>query len=280
MIQQLNPSLQLSILIPMFILWIILSTFSTILIYRNQLKRIYAFGLYLISIAIGGIILGGVPNAIMPIQQIIMTIGLSKPFSSVIPMIIILGILLASTIFFGRIFCGFACPFGALQEFASKVQFKSNIKHQKKVKYTIQIPKKVRLYIRGIFFIVFLLLGIIWAINLIQLINPFLGFSFFTNPFIFTFWMPFVLFVVFSLLSFFIYRPWCTLVCPFGVLANITSRISITKLRRTEDCTECSLCESICPMDEAARDSSKGECYLCNRCVDVCPQNAIKLIRN
>jgi formate hydrogenlyase subunit 6/NADH:ubiquinone oxidoreductase subunit I len=48
---------------------------------------------------------------------------------------------------------------------------------------------------------------------------------------------------------------------------------------RTGDCTECELCEKVCPTQEAFRDSKKAECYFCGRCVDICPVNAIKLER-
>jgi NAD-dependent dihydropyrimidine dehydrogenase PreA subunit len=48
---------------------------------------------------------------------------------------------------------------------------------------------------------------------------------------------------------------------------------------RTDDCTECGLCEKICPTQEAYKDSKKTECYFCGRCVDICPVNAIKFER-
>ena len=44
----------------------------------------------------------------------------------------------------------------------------------------------------------------------------------------------------------------------------------------TDKCTDCGLCEKICPSHAAYRDNPKTECYYCNRCVEICPENAIK----
>ena len=76
--------------------------------------------------------------------------------------------------------------------------------------------------------------------------------------------------------SVFTYRPWCRLLCPFGTMAWLTSRFSRFKIRRNENCTDCKLCEKICPTSEAFTESTKAECYLCNLCVDNCPANALE----
>ncbi len=77
--------------------------------------------------------------------------------------------------------------------------------------------------------------------------------------------------------SVFIYRPWCRFLCPFGAVSCFCSNFALTVYVRTEDCTECKLCEKICPTQEAFSDSKKGECYYCNRCVEICPEDAIRL---
>jgi len=276
MFQMNGSKIQLTDILPMAILWGILSIVAFALIYKKTMKRSYSLILYSISLIVGGIILVGIPNAVMPIQQILITISMGNPIIGIIPMIIVLIVLLATTLVIGRLFCGYACPLGAVQELISKFQFKNTIKNNGKRKYVLNIPKNIRLGIRGGMFFVIVVLAIIWSINLLQLINPFLAFSFFTSPLGFVLWIPLLILGITIVASFFMYRPWCTLACPFGALANITSRFSRYKLKRTENCTDCGLCEGICPVDEAGRSDSKSECYLCNRCVDICPQNAIK----
>ena len=109
-------SFNLATALPMFILWIAIISISTYSIYKSKLVRKYKYILYIISIVIGGIVLGAIPNAVLPIQQILMTISNASPIIQVLPMIIIVSLLLVSTLLIGRMFCGFACPLGALQE--------------------------------------------------------------------------------------------------------------------------------------------------------------------
>ena len=262
--------------IPMFILWIAISIVALILINKGKLNKIYSFIIYTIVIVLGGVILGGIPNAVLPIQTILSTIGVISPIITILPMIIILIILLLTVLLFGRIFCGFACPVGALQEIVSKINFKSNVKKQKNVKYKIDISLKTATIIRWILFAVVVVLTIFWSFSVLQIINPFTGFKIFTNPLVPLFLIPGITLLIVTVASIFIYRPWCRLACPFGALSSIVGRFSRYKYIRTEDCNECGLCEKICPTHQAEQNSKKEECYYCSRCVDVCPQNAIK----
>jgi ferredoxin len=70
--------------------------------------------------------------------------------------------------------------------------------------------------------------------------------------------------------SIFIYRPYCRFFCPFGALAFLFGKVSPLKIRRTPYCTECGICEKICPTLEGFDISEKGECYYCYRCIDFC----------
>ncbi|TFG24610.1 MAG: 4Fe-4S binding protein [Promethearchaeota archaeon] len=274
-----NNTTQLNMItaLPMFIFWIVISALAIVLIYKQKITKKKSIIIYLISIIIGGIILGGIPNVVMPIQQILSALGGNAIITSLIPMIIVLIILLLTTLVFGRIFCGYACPVGAVQELISKIKFKSSIKGQKNIKFKIDISEKTARIIRWSFFAVVILIIVVWNIALLQLLNPFVGYSFFRDPLAMVLLIPLISLISVMVLSIFIYRPWCRLLCPFGALAGFTSRFSKLKYCRTEACTDCGLCEKICPTQESYKNSSKGECYYCNRCVDICPVDAIKL---
>ena len=275
--QNTGMSFNLITALPMFLLWIVVSVVALLLINKGKLNKKFSFIIYIVVVVLGGVILGGVPNAVLPIQTILSAIGMGSPFIIILPMIIILIILLLTVLLFGRIFCGFACPVGALQELISKINFKSNIKKQKNVKYKIDISLKTANIIRWIFFGVIIVLAIIWSFSLLQVINPFTGYKLFTNPLAPLFLIPGITLIIVAIASFFMYRPWCRLFCPFGTLASVVGRFSQYKYNRTEDCNECGLCEKICPTHQAERDSKKDDCYYCNRCIDICPQDAIKL---
>jgi polyferredoxin len=263
--------------LPMFLLWIVVLIVALLLIYKRKLNKTYSYIIYGIVVVLGGVILGAVPNLALSLQTLLPAIGLGAPFIVILPMIIILTILLLTIFLFGRILCGFACPVGSLQELISKIMFKSNIKKQKNVKYKIDISLKTATIIRWIFFGVITVLAIFWSFSLLQIINPFTGFNFFTNPLAPLLLIPGITLISVIIASVFVYRPWCRLFCPFGALGSLVGRFTQYKYIRTEDCNDCGLCEKICPTHQAERDSKKRECYYCNRCVTVCSQDAIIL---
>jgi len=130
-------SFNMSTAIPMFFLWLSIICISLVLVFKSKMKKSYSIVILIASMGLGGILLGAIPNAIMPILNILMVFRSKSPIVSIIPMIVILGVLVLSTFLIGRIFCGYACPMGALQELVSKLNFKSSVKEQKRTKYAI-----------------------------------------------------------------------------------------------------------------------------------------------
>lgn len=83
--------------------------------------------------------------------------------------------------------------------------------------------------------------------------------------------------VVVAAAAIFVYRPYCTLICPFGFLMNLTSRVGLLKLRVNEECIDCGACMRKCPTGQAYKGSAMAECYWCGRCLQVCKKDAIHL---
>jgi len=271
-----TPPVNPVVMVLMLILWATVTTIFVILLIKNKLSRMWRTTLWITSIVLGGILLGGVPNAVFPISQLFLAVGAGTFIIVILQQIIILAVLIVSALFLGRTFCGVACPLGAAQELVSSWQFRSTIAGQKKARFGVDISPRIAPIIRWIFFGSFALLAFAWSISLVDLLNPFTGFKVFANPWLPTFLIPVIALLLILSTSVFIYRPWCRLFCPFGALTSLAAKYSRAKLWRTEQCTDCQLCEKICPTHEAAREASKGECYLCNRCVEICPQHALK----
>lgn len=267
---QLNPAQ-----LPTFLIWGAIIAISIFLLYKQKLTRKISIILLVATLVTTGLLIGGIPNPLMPLQQIFVNIGLGRPISSILPMIIITVALIVSTFFVGRVFCGHACFLGAIQELASKLTFNSKVKKDWKHILHIESNRIVKL-VRFVFLVFFVISALISGLAFTQLFNPFSGFQIFTKPIVPAVLIPAIWLVGIFVASFFIYRPWCRFLCPFGAIASFTSKFSRYKLRRTDACTECGLCEKVCPTGEAYKDSTKEECYLCNRCIDVCPVNAIK----
>jgi len=77
-------------------------------------------------------------------------------------------------------------------------------------------------------------------------------------------------------------RGWCRYLCPVGALMAIFGRFSLLGLKiDTVKCTRCGECVRACPMmvrllDHLPEKISDPECVFCLRCVAACPEGAIK----
>lgn len=167
-------------------------------------------------------------------------------------------LILGTSLIAGRLFCGYICPLGVAQELASKVG-----------KNQAHIDVKITEKIRAAFFIAFIVLGI--GLATVVSFNPFS----LVSPWLDTFKL--LALVVVAAAGVFVYRPYCTLLCPFGFLMNLTSRVSLLKLKINENCIDCRACSRKCPTGQAQKGSAMAECYLCGRCLKACKKDAIGL---
>jgi len=267
--------------VPMFIFWITISLFVILLIRKKKLSRNVRIAILVVATVYAGIIFGGFPNLLMPFQQVLSTIAVRGDLTKLFPEVFtVFGGLIIMTIFFGRVLCGFVCPLGTLQELISQINFKSDVKAQEKNKFHIETSSQKASLVRRFFLLILILLASIWSIQILQIFNPNLGFWYFINFFTFTFIFPLIGLVVVSIISIFIYRPFCRYICPAGAVTSLCSRVTRRKYRRTKDCDDCGLCEKICPTQEGSTNSKKNECYYCNRCIEVCPKDAIEFSKS
>ncbi|MCP4761878.1 MAG: 4Fe-4S binding protein [archaeon] len=265
--------------IPMLFFWLETFLMCIMIIDMKMMSKKVRTTIYILILFFEAVLLGGIPNVVMPIQEIFLAIGLRSDLLYLGPLTIILGILLITSFFVGRIFCGFSCPLGILQELISKISFKSDLIAQKDVKYRIDVSSKLTKRVRWIFFSFLFILTGVFGISILPLFNPLSGFTFFSilkYALGVTYLVHFIILIVVCIASIFLYRPWCRFLCPFGACSSVGARFTRVKYQRTEDCNDCGLCEKVCPTQEAFANSKKEECYYCNRCIDICPKDAIK----
>jgi polyferredoxin len=158
------------------------------------------------------------------------------------------------TFLFGRHFCGYLCPIGAIQEIAYGVPAPK-----------VRLPWKILpVIVRAVVFFLILGAGLGLSISVLQYfgIRQFFALTISTG---------FIVFSCLVVISIFFYRPFCRFICPLGAIFHIFATAARWKIRRTDACIECGKCEEACPTSEAGKEDTKGECYVCRRCMDACP---------
>ena len=173
-----------------------------------------------------------------------------------------------------KVICGWACPFGALQELIYSLPL---LREKKRRKPPFALTNTIR---TGLFVLMLLLLfGIIGGHRgfvLYHYINPF-------NLFDLHFENIIILLTVIVVLAaaFYTYRPFCRFICPFGLISWLFERISLYRVRIDRDrCTRCGNCIRACPLN-AAEGRVEGrrlpeDCFSCARCLNVCPVDAVR----
>ena len=196
----------------------------------------------------------------------------------------VFGILLLYCILFGRLICGWLCPFGLIQELVYKIP-------------TPKLKKSpiTRLfsYVKYVILVVFvLIIPISYGLKDLPLpafckyicpagtIEGGLGLlahkvneSYFSmlGP---LFTWKFMLMVSIIVGSVFAFRLFCRFICPLGALYGLFNKLSFFGIKLDpQKCTDCGLCRAKCKVD--IRHVGDQECISCGECIDVCPTNAI-----
>jgi len=169
-----------------------------------------------------------------------------------------------------KLFCGWVCPIGALQEIGYLC-----FPRVKKLRVPFVAANSVRIGLLILF--VPILQG--FGIYSYGYFNPFeiLHWPLNTDFWTLYAWAVILIVVVAAL---FLYRPFCHIICPIGALTWFLEHISIARIRlRKETCNNCRVCVSKAPCSamEAilAGKRARPDCYACGMCVAACPADAL-----
>jgi NAD-dependent dihydropyrimidine dehydrogenase PreA subunit len=258
-----------------FGLWLLFLVFVFIRMRQGKITPNLRRGLYFAAVILFGVILGSDPGPMGTIKDAILLYaskGIIFP-----PRMIALSIFLLLVILANKFICSWGCQVGTLQDLI----FRLNRKNQdtKGILRQYRLPFVWTNGIRIAFFVIFTLIAVLWSIDLIESVDPFkiykptaigIGGGIFLSLILIT--------------GLFVYRPWCHLFCPFGLIGWLLEKISLFKILVNHDsCIACRTCEKTCPSTvmEAIlkRDRVIPDCFACASCIQVCPTHSISLAR-
>lgn len=249
-----------------------LKGFSTGRIYKGPVKNLCTPGLNCYSCpgASGACPLGALQNSLAES-------GARAPYY-------VFGIIMLYGLLFGRMICGWLCPFGLIQELLHKIPTPK----LKKNRFT-----RVLSFLKYVILVVFvLILPLAYMLRdfplpafckyicpagtlggAMGLLANEVNASYFhmLGP---LFTWKFVLMVSILVGAIFIYRIFCRFLCPLGALYGLFNRFSLLGVRLDRPkCVDCGRCVAHCKMD--IHHVGDAECISCGACISVCPTNAI-----
>jgi NosR/NirI family nitrous oxide reductase transcriptional regulator len=262
-----SPASEYSLIYLLAILFSLLIIISYLIKYPNFRKT---RGLFLIAaVAYLGFYKQGCPCMILSFQNTVLA-ALGSPIEW-ISMVWFLG-LLPLTYFFGKIWCGWLCHLGALQDFlfqSPKLEILKSIRTQNILRTT-----------RIVLLVTLITQLIITRSNLYIHYDPFkVAFNLFSSN-----TAGYVLLALLLISSVLIYRPFCRAVCPVGVILGWISLIpGARQLSKKDTCIDCVSCSKTCQSKAMIYENKMSrlelqDCILCGECMDSCKKKSLYVV--
>ena len=200
----------------------------------------------------------------------------------------VLGFLMIVGALFGRLVCGWLCPFGLVQDLLYKIPFFRKLK---------KLPgDKTLKWLKFVILALFVIILPLFAVDAFGQGKPW--FCEYICPsgtlgagipltilneglrsiigWLYTWKIAILVVIVF--LSILVYRPFCRYLCPLGAIYGLFNPVSLYRYRIDESkCTSCGACQKTCKMDiKTFENPNSIECIRCGDCIKSCPHNAIK----
>ncbi len=247
---------------------ILFATFIAGIFVRHEKTRKLRPLFLLAAVVILGFYRGG-PGIISSFQNdVLLLIGASWKWTAGV---LFVGVLIL-TYFQGKVFCGWICYLGAIQEFLyiGKIKILQTAKAQKImriIRYILLVAILIQLIITQ---------SIEWS-----KIGPF--------KVIFNLYSPnitgYILLGILLISSLFIHRPFCKTVCPAGLIFGWITKIpGASVLGITNSCAGCKTCNTSCQINAITRENNLSEldnqeCIMCGECMSDCKIKSIQPFR-
>lgn len=247
------------------VLFILLALISMLMSSKygdTKAMRIARYVLLAASVVYLGFVRGGCPCVVSYFQNaVLFLLGKNFMIAFFVPFLL----LLLLTYIYGKVWCGWLCPLGGLQEFLYLGRWQ---KLRDSKMFRLFRTRTAQLVLRIIQIIALIALLVVLVVKQMPFycrIDPFKSlFRLMVSGGLM--WTLVLLLVVSSLL---IYRPFCKAFCPAGLMLNIISMIPGARRIRidADSCRHCKRCEKKCLMSAIRDDQVDHTCIHCGECL-------------
>lgn len=163
---------------------------------------------------------------------------------------------IATTVLWGRVYCGRICAFGALTQLIDAI-----VPARFQLEISPTLEKRASLIKYGILFGAIGYYLLTHENGFYRYIEPFWMFSFEASTVL---WAGLAVLLVASV---FVRNMYCRFLCPLGAALGLVSRFSVFKIKRWNECSSCKLCEKACEWGAIRnRQIVMTECVRCDVC--------------
>ena len=217
--------------------------------------------------------------------------------------VVVVIVLIALTLVFGRIYCSVICPLGVFQDLLARFRRKKN-------KYNYSKEMK---WLRYPMLVVFVIAGVAGIGSLFQLLAPYSAYGRIATMIFQPIWkagnnllamaaehydsyafytidtwmrsLPVFIIAAVTLVVLFVLawrggRTYCNTICPVGTILSFFARFSWLKIHFDEGkCKNCSLCSKNCKaacIDFKTHTVDYSRCVVCGNCIDSCKFGALR----
>jgi len=177
----------------------------------------------------------------------------------------------------GRFWCGWACPFGTVQDLVAWIRRRDD---------TFRLPRvaRTKFLVLGVVLLLAWLAaetlfckvcpaGSLFAAIPHRFVSPELDFG--------TFFYVHLATLAVALVAFFLIgRFWCRYLCPLGAIFGAFNPVSILKVKVDfSKCNRCENCLKVCPakIEKLEEIENCTDCTRCGKCIESCGSDAVKI---
>ncbi|MDI6808235.1 MAG: 4Fe-4S binding protein [Candidatus Eisenbacteria bacterium] len=286
------PTLLNSLLIPKYLTSFAIIALGIVLLFLKAINRWIRIGVLALVFVLFGLdyVFPLHPSPVCGVTKLFMFKFTTGRFLAGF-LVIFLAIFIPSIV--GRkLFCGWVCPLGALQELVNKIPFKPRWKQ-----FNFAIFNAIRFALLIMFVLTFFRVksqiaglghevggdisqGIWRAYSAYSVYEP-VNFFELLHWNIDTLWW--IMMAALVILSLMLYRPFCYAICPVGALSWLLEKIAPGKIsvnrskcEKCDDCISKSPCPTIKPLRDGVSAFRLPDCTSCGECLKACTHGSIK----